>query len=90
MDTQPGSHVPYHEIGFNPIAFNFSVAEDDAFLEPWQSCEASAGRTPGVGGGSNVEEGSFGVGALPAPGCLKIPKLMALLCPCGCMLQEMV
>lgn len=35
-----------------------------------------------------MDEGSWGVGALPEPGCLKIPKLMDFLC--GCILQEIV
>ena len=41
-----------------------------------------------MGGGSKVDDGRFGVGALPEPGCLKMPKLMDFLS--GRILQEMV
>lgn len=37
-----------------------------------------------------MDDGSLGVGALKGPGCLKMPKFIAFLCPWGCMLQEMV
>lgn len=40
----------------------------------------SPGRRLGVGGGSNVEEGSLGVGVLSTPGCLKMPKLIDFFC----------
>ena len=43
---------------------------------------------PGVCGGSKVEDGRFGVGALPEPGCLKMPKLIDFLS--GRILQEIV
>lgn len=44
------------------------------------SAWVSPGRRLGVGGGSNVEEGSLGVGVLSTPGCLKIPKLIDFFC----------
>lgn len=66
--------------------FNFSVALEDAFREVDDSAWVSPGRRLGVGGkfgikiGSNVEEGSLGVGVLSTPGCLKIPKLIDFFC----------
>lgn len=60
--------------------FNFSAALEDAFREVDDSGCVSPGRRFGVGGGSNVEEGSLGVGVLSTPGCLKIPKLIDFFC----------
>ncbi len=33
VDTLFASHVPYQDTGLSPIAFNFSVAVDDAFFD---------------------------------------------------------
>lgn len=33
VDTLLASHVPYHDIGFSPMLFNFSVAVEDAFRD---------------------------------------------------------
>lgn len=88
MDTLLASHVPYHQIGFSPMLFSFSVAVDDALLDEWDPWIASSGRKAGVGGGSKVDDGSLGVGAAPGPGCLKMPKLIDFLS--GLILQDIV
>ena len=61
------------------MLFNFSVAADDGDFDERGSCGASLACKFGVGGPSNVEEGSFGVGAMPAPGCLKMPNCIDFL-----------
>ena len=87
-ETLFASHDPCQRINLNPELFNFSMALDDAFLDEEASVWASSGRRPGVCGSSNVDDWRLGVGARPAPGCLKMPKLIDFLS--GRMLQDMV
>ena len=81
VDTLSASHFPYHEIKISPMPLSLSIAEDDGFAALEASLGAPLGRTPGVGGGSNVEVAErLGVIERPFPGCLKRPKLIGFLC----------
>lgn len=86
--TRLASQMPYHEIGLRPMLFSFSVAVDEALRDECGSAGRSLGLMPGVGGGSKVEDGSFGIGPASGPGCLKMPKLMDFLS--GRMLHDIV
>ena len=70
------------------MLLSFSVAVEDAFRGECSSFAGSPERILGGGGGSKVNEGNFGVGALPWPGCLKMPKLIDFFC--GSMLKKIV
>lgn len=94
------SHFPIHDFGLKPMLFNFSVAVDEAFLDPGSAAlslslfsfsSRSVDSRSGVGGGSKVDaEPMDGVEFPPVcwPGCLKMPKLIDFLC--GWMLHEIV
>ncbi len=88
LDTLLASQIPYQNTGLSPMLLSFSVAVEDAFRDVCDSFSVSSGRIAGVGGGSKVNEGNLRVGALPWPGCLKIPKLMDFFC--GSMLKKIV
>ena len=88
VDTLLASQAPYHEMGLRPKLFSFSTAVDCAFRAGCGAPDRSSGFSPGVGGASKVEEGSFGAGAFSEPGCLKMPKLIDFLS--GLTLQEIV
>ena len=82
--TRSAPHLPNQLTSFNPTAVNFSTAADSI-------CESAAPSLPAAFCAwetSNEADGSLGVGAIPDPGCLKIPKSMLFLW--GCMLQEIV
>ena len=69
------------------MAVSFSRAAEEEVVGGTPSPLASKGFREGVEGASIVDTGDFGVGALPGPGCLKMPKLMDFLF--GCTLHEM-
>ena len=64
-DTLLASQTPYQDTGLSPIPCSFSVAVEDAVFDVCDSFSVSPRREPGVGGGSKVRDGNFGVGALP-------------------------
>lgn len=78
--TLLASHVPCQYISLSPMLFNFSAAAEEVFRCWRGSCITSVGCRPGVSGPSKVDKGSLGVGAMPAPGCLKMPNRMDFLC----------
>lgn len=75
-------------MSFSPNPLSFSAAVDCAERALDGSLRISSAVTSGVGGGSNVEDMTFGLDTDPDAGCLNIPKLSDFLS--GLMLQEIV